>query len=206
MRSTWRRSAIARATYLPDAGQLWWILGWCLAAFCAFYTIDNQFFFAILLLPMGAVALGLLVSGLWRGWELRCAPIAALLTAFLMPTTIACVPYLGRSASWLYFLQDRGAYEEIINQVESSRLHKSAESQFAGIEYRIDRSEEATRIAFVTNQGVVDNWAAVIHDPTDAVARAQGHHTAPRDVQQLLGGNLVSCWKLSGHFYSCNFS
>ena len=117
----------AFAAFQPHQGQLWWVLAWCLAAFGAFYAVD-WFFLVFLLLPMEAVALGLIVSGLWRGWQLRRTPLAALLTAFLMPAATACVPYFGQAATWLHFLQDRSAYEEIVTRVSRNPLDDGAGS------------------------------------------------------------------------------
>ena len=206
LKETRQRVPIPLAALQPDKEQLWWVLAWCFAAFGAFCATNDRLLLLFFLLPMGAVALGLIVSGLWRGWELRRTPMAALLTVILMPAAIACVSYLGRAATWLDFLQDKDAYEEIVARVNAEPLDVGARSEGGSIEYRVDRSGGATRIAFVTDAGMADNWAAIIHDPTGSVALARGHDTAPKHVQELFRGSLVSCWRLNRHFYSCSFS
>lgn len=66
------------------------------------------------------------------------------------------------------------------------------------------------RVAFMTMPGFIDNWTGVVHDPTHRVALARGFSetgfSAPRDVQELFGGDIVSCSRLIGAYYECSFT
>jgi hypothetical protein len=191
-----------RSRFLPDKAQLGWVIGWCLLAITAFYIADNPFIHVLLLLPFGATAIGLLISGLWRAWELRGAPVASTATALLLPCAVFAWPYFGSVATYVEFLQNRPHYDRIV--AEASRLGEGGTCM--GTDYLVDRRGDAIRIAFVTSPGVVDNWGGIVYDPTDAVASARGHDTAPAAVRELFGGDIVSCRRLTGHYYSCGFT
>lgn len=67
------------------------------------------------------------------------------------------------------------------------------------------------RVAFPMPGGFLDNWDAIVVDPTDRVAAAtgltrEGDFTAPSDVKSLFGGDLVACTHMTGHFYRCSFT
>ncbi|NNC89351.1 MAG: hypothetical protein HKN82_12900 [Akkermansiaceae bacterium] len=69
------------------------------------------------------------------------------------------------------------------------------------------------RYAFYWQRGVIDNWVAVVYDPTGlvmSVNQAEGWHDLhdPRwsEAVRLFGGDLYKCEKLEGHWYICWFT
>lgn len=71
---------------------------------------------------------------------------------------------------------------------------------------------EPLRVAFPWGTGLVDNWRAIVHDPTGVVLRAEDAWEADADdpevrlARDLFGGHLVRCVHLSGPFYYCVFT
>ena len=195
-------------TAMPDRELLYWSLSWCIAVFWMAYWVENPFFAFLLALPTLAVGAGLLFFGLWRGWELRHSRIRALSTALLFPLLALGWPLIFSAAAHVHFLQDRRIYEEIIKLEQRGYFGRNAGpgSEYGGVEFAVDRSSGVKRFAFTTNSGVMDNWAAVIYDPSDEVRLAQGLNAAPPHIRMLFGGDLVACRSLTDHYYSCSFT
>ncbi|HEV2080651.1 MAG TPA: hypothetical protein VGR19_12275 [Allosphingosinicella sp.] len=193
---------------LPDRSLLLWVLGWCLSVFALAYGVENPFFALLLLLPIAAVGIGLLIFGLWRGWELRHSPVAALATALLFPAAFWSWPLIAHAAQWAHFAQDRPVYDQIRRMAAAGAFESEdlRPLQHQGVVFDIEGSAGVKRFAFTTNAGVVDNWAAVIYDPSDQVRLARGMGSAPPHVEKLFGGDLVACRWLANHYYSCSFT
>jgi len=59
--------------------------------------------------------------------------------------------------------------------------------------------------------GMADNSAGFVYDPTDAVLAARGwgpgqSFTAPRHVREWFGGDIVGCSRVRGHFHYCGLT
>lgn len=76
---------------------------------------------------------------------------------------------------------------------------------------RVDQGEPL-RVAFPWGTGLLDNWRAIVHDPTGLVRRAEDAWGAGADdaearrARDLFGGHVVRCVHLSGAFYFCVFT
>ena len=62
------------------------------------------------------------------------------------------------------------------------------------------------RIAFPQPGGILDNWEAVIYDPTGKVLQAQGLEATPPEISALFGGTLVQCEPIQESYYRCWFT
>ncbi|MDB5420487.1 MAG: hypothetical protein JWR59_434 [Brevundimonas sp.] len=166
----------------------------------------NPFFVPFVLL--GWLGLGLLVlAGLLIARKWRAAGLLAILTPLVF--FLGPVASSAGAQSWnqSQFQRSRVAYEDVV--ARAATLPDTG--VMSGVSYRIERGA-VTRIAFPLPAGVADNWSAVVHDPSDLVATAEGwgarpgDYTAHPDVRGLWGGNLVACTRITGHFYRCDFS
>lgn len=193
---------------LPDRSLLYWSLSWCIAVFLMAYWVKNPFFLVFLAIPILAVGTALFAIGLWRGWLLRHSPVPALSTALLFPLVIWIWPFIPYAAAQVHFLQDRRIYEEIIKLEKRGDFRRGlvVRHEHRGVEFAIDGTGRVKRFAFTTNPGIVDNWTAVIYDPSDEVRLAQGMYTTPPRVRELFGGDIVTCRNLANHYYNCSFT
>lgn len=78
-----------------------------------------------------------------------------------------------------------------------------------GIAYAIDRGPPV-RVAFHAD-GILDNWSAVVFDPTGEMLKAdgwdaRGKFRAPDRITRLFGGDLVACHRLWGDYLKCSFT
>lgn len=67
------------------------------------------------------------------------------------------------------------------------------------------------RVAFRWGAGLIDNWRAIVHDPTGLVLEANGSGGAEYDsaagrARLLFGGELFRVIHLSGPYYLCWFT
>ncbi len=68
------------------------------------------------------------------------------------------------------------------------------------------------RIAFVESGGILDNWSAVVYDPTDVVMKSNAvsmdalHDPKHAPYVKLFGGDLCGAESLGGHWYRCFFT
>jgi hypothetical protein len=70
------------------------------------------------------------------------------------------------------------------------------------------------RVAFVQPGGLLDNWEAIVYDPTGEVLKARQikpdlsnmNDPALQSVVRLFGGDLIRARPLGGHWYWCSFT
>lgn len=100
-------------------------------------------------------------------------------------------------------------YRDIVNM---ARISKKAEwyAEHEGVTYSIDVGPPI-RVAF-NPAGFLDNWSAIVFDPSGDVMLADGFHPktgkfyAPDRVTKLFSGDLVECRPLWGDYYKCSFT
>ena len=203
-----------RDRWLPSMRQLRLVAMWC-TIYLLLNLLGHLDGSAWLLLPWLAVwiaALILLIAGLFYLRSIRRAPGAVLLTISLLPIAVTVVaPLIDRVAARSAFELRRSDYQSAVDMVNGSRAAMNGGTTARGTTFLVDAGPPR-RVAFVTNPGVVDNWAGVIYDPTDAVASAQapswteaGAAVSP-EVRELFGGDIVSCRHIDDHFYRCGFT
>jgi hypothetical protein len=194
----------------PTRGEwlaiLWPVGSLVLAALVPAIGDWNVFFLPLILWGWLLVGLGvlaaLLISRNWRAAGLLA--ILTFLTFFLAPV----VSSLGAGV-WnrSQFQRSEAVYADVVARAASL----PNEGRIGAVGYRIERGPP-TRIAFPLPVGVADNWSAVVHDPSDAVATVRGRgerpgdDTARPDLRALWGGQLVSCTRITGHYFRCDFT
>jgi hypothetical protein len=144
----------------------------------------------------------------WRRQEklLVLAPPMLLALLFLIGSPLARA---GDSALFGYrFSKQKVQYEDIISSV----LANPTKRPHSAIWYEVDEGPPI-RIAFPQPGGILDNWEAVIYDPTGVVASATGwmngvagNYSASPEVIGLFGGDLVGCRPIERSFYRCWFT
>lgn len=83
----------------------------------------------------------------------------------------------------------------------------------AGVTFVVD-SGPPKRLAFLQPGSFLDNWEAIVYDPTGAVGSARGwrydrgeqEFTAPPEVRRLFGGDMVVCDHVRGPWFRCWFT
>lgn len=186
------------------------VIGWILIAaillLASDWLVEAIFIFGPMIqLGWACVGLAILIALLLRR---RWAP-AAILVAAGVALLLSPLPQWG---GWLWFRisfeSHKAAYMQVVT--EASDLPRQGTAH--GVRYLIEPGPPM-RVAFPQPVGVADNWGAVIHDPTDAVLTAQGwgesgpgDYTARPDVQNLWGGDLLTCARITGHWHRCWFT
>jgi ABC-type transport system involved in multi-copper enzyme maturation permease subunit len=99
-------------------------------------------------------------------------------------------------------------YEEIVAKAQSDK-ETMANGNYHGIYYEVEVNPNV-RVAFPLG-GILDNWEAIIYDPSGEVLQAKGFtnggkFTAPDKIKKIFGGDLVSCKAIYGNFYRCRFT
>lgn len=100
-------------------------------------------------------------------------------------------------------------FEHII-ATEMARATAERQGEFDGVTYHVDPGPPV-RVAFFP-EGLLDNWTALIYDPTGEMMQADGFDPgtgkfrAPDRVTKLFGGDLVWCRPVWGHYYECGFT
>ena len=107
-----------------------------------------------------------------------------------------------------HFSQARPAYERIALEVTNGGQSPTARRD--DIFYIVDPGPPV-RVAFQRPGSILDNWEAVVYDPSGRVATAtgfdpEGRFTAAADVLKIFDGDLVACRPLGGAFYRCWFT
>ena len=185
------------STFMPIL--IWFVAG--IALLVAFVLIETPFVATMLMPPVAIIYIG--VAGLLliayirsaikdrskKAW-MKAASIPSLIAVLVLidPLVVRLVIY----AQFAVMLPFTEVGDEVTYYVDDG---------------------PPVRIAF-PKQGIIDNWAAIVYDPSDVVAQATGWNfdngrqsfTAPPDVRSLFGGDLVSCWRLYRHYYSCSFT
>lgn len=194
----------------PKRGEGWWICAvWIPAAaitlLASDWLMEANFFLALILTPVMALVgllavLSLALTGRWKA--------AGVLLAAGVVLAVSPLPgWGGRLWFLISFSQHRAAYDAVV--AHARELPRSGEHE--GVLYRIEPGPPV-RIAFPQPVGIADNWGAVVHDPSDEVATARGWRdkgetlTVRPDLQELWGGDIVSCSRITGHYYRCWFT
>ncbi|WP_333591186.1 hypothetical protein [Brevundimonas sp.] len=195
---------ISRSTLIPI---LIWSTVMSLLLFIGDWLFETVFIFGSVLqifwfvMGVGVLAVSVIQSG-WRGG------LAALVAGALV---VAASPFISTAGSWSWAWASLQSHKAVYDQVVAQAAALPDQGQIDGRQYRIERGPPV-RIAFPQPVGVADNWGAVIHDPSDAVATARGwtgkppKHTVRSDLQELWGGDLLSCRRITGHYYRCWFT
>ena len=189
----------------------WAVVGWAVFSVLIAASLSaigdwNVFFVPPVLvawLGVSVVLLAVLLLGkLWR---------SAGLFGILLAVVIVFAPIASGAGTqawnWVNFKRSEATYIDIVRRADA--LPDSG--QVGGVRYRIERGS-TTRVAFPLPVGIADNWAAVIHDPSDGVATARGWGERPGDytvrpeLQELWGGDLLACSRIQGHYYRCDFT
>ncbi|WP_156459697.1 hypothetical protein [Brevundimonas sp. Root1279] len=156
-------------------------------------------------LAWGCVGLALLANLLLSG---RWIPTIVLVGAGAA-LVLAPLPQWG---GWLWFRisfeSHKAAYAKVVEEAPGLPRQGTAH----GVRYLVEPGPPV-RVAFPQPVGVADNWSAVIHDPSDAVLTARGwgaggagEYTARPYVQELWGGDLLTCTRITGHWHRCWFT
>jgi hypothetical protein len=133
--------------------------------------------------------------------------VGVLIVAALVLVLLPLPSWGGRLWFFISFNQHRQAYDAVV--AEADGLPRDGNRH--GVAYRIEPGPPI-RVAFPQPVGIADNWGAVIHDPSDGVATAKGwgetngDYTIRPDLQELWGGDIVSCSRITGHYYRCWFT
>lgn len=192
----------------PDSA-VWWVAGvWTAVALVLLaqdWLMEAAPVAALLSLPlMGILALATLIGSAWTGrWPLLAVSLIGLTGLLFSP-----LPRWG-GALWfrISFERHRPAYDAIVARAD----HLPIRGKIGDAPYWIEHGPPV-RVAFRQPVGVADNWGAVVHDPSGGVATARGWGTAPGDftvrpdLQELWGGDLLSCSRITGHYYRCWFT
>lgn len=188
----------------------WWLVGTWLAVatltlLASDWMMEANFLVALIAVPvvrlagLGVIA-ALAVSGEGKA-------IGALIVAAIVLIVLPLPTWRGRLWFFISFNQHRQAYDAVV--AEADRLPRDGTRH--GVSYRIE-SGPPIRVAFPQPVGIADNWGAVIHDPSDGVATAKGwgetngDYTIRPDLQELWGGDIVSCSRITGQYYRCWFT
>lgn len=141
-------------------------------------------------------------TGRSRKWFAMGAPLGLLATAAFTLPVLWSGDWI--NVRWTYAL----VKSDIEKIYQNPRPQTDVQTDF-GHQYRID-AVKAVRIAY-SRGGFLDNWLAIVYDPTDEVKKArgfddQGNFTAPPSIRSIFGGDLVECSNIYGHFYDCSFT
>lgn len=183
---------------------------------------DSFGFVLFILVGIPTAAFMVLLTGfkLWRGVSVaqegrsfaeQFAAIA-LSPILLVLWLMAVLPLLwagGHLGSLSRLAVNESDYREIINRARVSRKAESY-AEYGGVTYSVDPGPPV-RVAF-NPEGFLDNWSAIVFDPTGEVMLADGFDPttgkfyAPERITKLFDGDLVACRKLWGDYYSCSFT
>jgi hypothetical protein len=102
-------------------------------------------------------------------------------------------------------------YAAIVRQLERDSI-AVRDGTTDDIRFLVD-SGPPVRVAFPQTDGILDNWEGVIYDLSGAVLSAGQFgsagtpaFSAPPEVRQLFGGDLVACERVRDHYYRCWFT
>lgn len=188
----------------------WWLVGiWsalaALTLLASDWLTEVNIFLAIVAVPL--VGLGGLVVMAALAFSGEGKAVGVLIVAALVLVLLPLPSWGGRVWFFISFYQHRQAYDAVV--AEADGLPRDGARH--GVSYRIEPGPPI-RVAFPQPVGIADNWGAVIHDPSDGVATAKGwgetngDYTIRPDLQELWGGDIVSCSRITGHYYRCWFT
>lgn len=111
------------------------------------------------------------------------------------------------------FRDNRPYYETIVSKAQQHTL--TDQDKDSEEHYEVDEQGGVVRVAFSLG-GMIDNWCAIIYDPTDLVLEANRYKfdidlenttdTKLKSAVKLFGGDLVSVERLDGSWYKGCFS
>lgn len=139
-----------------------------------------------------------------RGWAIL--GVGVILTASCL--LVLGHPRLARLGDdWLFryrFADAQPKLQAALAELQSSRTSATPR------EVQVDDGPPL-RVAWRLPGGIIDNWEAIVYDPTGGVRSArgftsEGRFTAPVDVVKLFGGDLVRCEPVTGPYYRCWFT
>lgn len=138
------------------------------------------------------------------------APAMLLLSAAAFWPVMGAAFYTGTGGR---LALNRDHYDSIVDKARRGDASLSRRSsglyEDGGVIYDLDLGPPV-RIAF-NPDGLLDNWSAIVFDPSGIVMRADGFDrtgkfAAPDEVTKLFGGDLVACRALWGGYYHCSFT
>lgn len=203
---------------------------WLFAALCCFAVLSVVLWFGgfagvFFALPV-AFILGLswvflFAMSLKAAWDWRserrkslyagAAPLGAIVLALalFLPVTWAVAWVL----DWTHFLGNRSSFEKVVRAAEQGQFDAKAleYQEHEGTTFILDNGPPR-RVAFPKPGGFLDNWSAVIFDPTGEVMLADGFDSvtgefaAPDHITKLFYGDIVYCRHMLGSFYNCTFT
>jgi hypothetical protein len=200
------------STFIPIL--IWFVAG--LALLVVFALIENPFIATLFMPPAaliyGGVAVLLLIGYVRSAIKDRSkrAWTKAASIPLLIAVLIFAAPLVRRAVIYAQFAIMLPAYSRVVET--ESRSPSKGVVEDGKVTYVVDNGPPV-RIAF-PKFGIIDNWVAIVYDPSDAVAEARGWDfqsgkqlfTAPPKIKSLFGGDLVECWRLYSHYYSCSFT
>jgi hypothetical protein len=175
-------------------------------------------FLVVLAVPICCLIIA--IWGIWGGlseaWEARsdtrrAAGHAVVSAIVVLVSLLAFWPAIWTTnyvLDWATLLAVQGRMQELASNPPADGLERGILEE--DIRYRLDRGPPI-RVAYATDLGFLDNWSAIILDPTDSVAAAHGFrpgggYTAPDSVKSLFTGDIVECSRMFGHYYRCSFT
>lgn len=132
---------------------------------------------------------------------------------------LALVPIVALAAfhltgdHWVHLLRFRLArseYEARLARIEAA----PPAGRFGRVDDCLIEPGPPLRVAFILPGGILDNFQAIVYDPTAAVLRVNAtrndpsrwHDPALMPVRVLFGGTLISAEPLGGPWYFCRFT
>lgn len=193
---------------------IWILIGLSFVFF--FPTEDDPFGMVTIIFSLIYLLLGILLffSLSWNLYKTKTKGSLILLSSFIITAIIFLVSIepLERKGSEYRrensFNQNLPIYEEIVAQAEKDK--KSIENtSYKGVFYQVEATENV-RVAFPL-RGILDNWEAIVYDPTGEVLKAEGFtengkFSAPDNLKKIFGGDLVFCKNIQGNYYRCWFT
>lgn len=185
-----------------------------LLAICFFVVFEWEIAETLwLLAPLvrgGLIGVGLvimLLAALTFRRNRRIAAIACVIMATGLMAFFTLGPELGARVR---FALVRSEYERRVAEI--LRAHDIAATPQSD-DCRIDVGPPV-RIAFKRGGGLVDNWTAIVYDPSGEVLKARQFKAdwsnwddpALRGVKHLFGGDLRWAEPLGGNWYQCSFT
>lgn len=188
----------------------WWLVGTWLALAALMllagdWLMEVNFLLALVARPLvGLIGLGVLAA---LAFSTQWKPASILIVAAIVLVLLPLPSWGGRLWFFISFNQHRQAYDAVVAEANSLPWDGARH----GVAYIIEPGPPI-RVAFPQPVGIADNWAAVVHDPSDGVATAagwgetNGDYTIRPDLQELWGGDIVRCSRITGHYYRCWFT
>lgn len=181
---------------------LCWLLG-------QFLPADDAFMVGLLtFLPLGLTGVGL---GLWGIAALGAGPDRKT-PALTLASLAAVVVFVGNGGCARHPQFDRADYDARI-----ARIRAAAPGDRVSVAQSVGGNLDTTdpsvvRVAFPEPGGMLDNYTALVYDPTGLVMKA--NDVGPHDLHdakhaayvKLFGGDMISARPLGGGWYRCGFT